>query len=151
VHALEFAAFDRRRQNHSATGSLDVKFPSVHTSRDVPGLARRAWALDKSAASSARAAPPLRDRTRPLGRCYLEGRAGDAAKRHPLRRRLQLPPYPPVAKGYFVPNSVRDPAPLDQPTSAQSGFLTDDYLFNLNCRQGVVRHELGRASKAIRF
>jgi hypothetical protein len=34
VHALEFAAFDRRRQNHSA---LDVKFRLIHTSRNVPG------------------------------------------------------------------------------------------------------------------
>ena len=49
-------------------------------------------------------------------------------QRHPLRRRIRLPPYPRVAEGSFAPNPDRDPAPLDQPIRPYSGFLTDDYL-----------------------
>ena len=63
-----------------------------------------------------------------LGRCHLKGRAGDS-QRHPLRHRIQLPPYPRLAEGSLAPNLDRDPVPLDRSVSAHSGFLTDDYKY----------------------
>jgi hypothetical protein len=59
-----------------------------------------------------------------LGRCYLKGRAGDAAN---AILRIQLPPHPRMAEGAFAP--IPDPvrAPLDQSTKVHSSFLTVDY------------------------
>ena len=49
-------------------------------------------------------------------------------QRHPIRRRPQLPAYPRMAESSFVSVPDRGLAPFDQPISAQSGLLTDNFI-----------------------
>ena len=42
-----------------------------------------------------------------LGRCYLKGQCRRCRKRHPHRRRLQLPTHPRLAEDAFAPHPVR--------------------------------------------
>jgi transposase, IS5 family len=61
-----------------------------------------------------------------LGRCYLKGRAGDAANAILSAVGLQLPPHPRLAEGSLAPIPDRYPALLHHPVSAQSSLLTAD-------------------------
>jgi transposase, IS5 family len=71
-------------------GSLDVKFRSVHTSRDVPGRSpsvdpgqkRGVFGAIKRELRRSSAIEPVIGHMKAeghLGRCYLKGRASDAA------------------------------------------------------------------------
>jgi hypothetical protein len=102
----------------------------------------------------ARAAAPIRDRTRDRPhesrrppRPLLSHRSRRrCCQRHPLRSRLQLPPHPRLAEGPFVPIPDPDPARLYHPISAHSGFLTDDYIPGIPGEKNVTvpRHRDAR-------
>jgi len=60
-----------------------------------------------------------------LGRCYLKGRAGDAA--NALLTGLQPAPHPRLAEDLVVPHPDSAHTSLHDPVSAQISLLTDDY------------------------
>jgi hypothetical protein len=61
-----------------------------------------------------------------LGRCHLKGREGDAAKRHPVRHRLQPTPRPRLANDFVAPDPARLKASIRHRFARQFDFLTDD-------------------------
>jgi hypothetical protein len=72
-----------------------------------------------------------------LGRCYLKGRAGDAANAVLDRSRLQLAPHPRLAEGLVVPHPDSAHTSFHDPVSAQISLLTDDYpkfIMKSRCR-----------------
>ena len=61
-----------------------------------------------------------------MDRNYLWFRRGDADKRRPRRRRLQLPPPHPLAQAFVVPNARRSHGAASTRSSLKAQFFTDD-------------------------